>query len=145
MTACVRCCRRRRRRQQREVEQRRWGARGEGGRIQAGGEIIDGGALRTRAGSTEERALGFPGPSDSHAASRCAPPGPDSKFVLFWPEEVGEAWVALRAAGEAPRGFMYWTIAEEGATPPGTERELWFTRELVHAMDLPARAIAPKR
>jgi hypothetical protein len=56
--------------------------------------------------------------------------------MLIWPEEAGAAWRALRAAGAAPRGFMYWTVIEEGATPPGTERELWFTRELVAAMEL---------
>lgn len=67
----------------------------------------------------------------------CAPPGPDSKFMLIWPEEVGEAWHALSSVGEAPRGFMFWTIAEEGATPPGTQRPLFFTRELVAALEAP--------
>ena len=63
----------------------------------------------------------------------CSKPGPDTKFVLLWPEQVAQAWHAL---GEESRhrGFMFWTIGEEGATPAGTERKLWFTRELVDAL-----------
>jgi hypothetical protein len=27
--------------------------------------------------------------------------------MLIWPEEIGEAWHALKVMGETPRGFMY--------------------------------------
>ncbi len=63
-------------------------------------------------------------------ANGWAAPPPDSKFLLIWPEDVGTAYRALREKGADPRGFMFWTIKEEGATVPGTDRELWFAREL---------------
>lgn len=43
----------------------------------------------------------------------------------------------------SPKSFLYcdryWTIGEEGATPEGSDKPLWFTRELVAALaDPPA-------
>ena len=51
----------------------------------------------------------------------------------------GAAFGALRQTGEVPRGVMYWNVADEGATVPGTEppRELWMTRELAAALVAP--------
>jgi hypothetical protein len=63
-------------------------------------------------------------------ANGWAEPPPDSKFLLIWPEDVGAAYRALREKGAEPRGFMFWNIQDEGMVVPGTERELWMTREL---------------
>ena len=61
---------------------------------------------------------------------------PPFKFLLLWPEDVGTAYRALREQGDEPRGFMFWNIADEGEVVPGTERELWLTRELYSEMGL---------
>lgn len=75
-------------------------------------------------------------------ANGWAAPPPDSKFLLIWPEDIGTAYRALQNRGAEPRGFMFWTIEEEGAVVPGTDRALWFTRELREELNLetPARS-----
>jgi len=75
-------------------------------------------------------------------ANGWAAPPPDSKFLLIWPEDIGTAYRALQSRGAEPRGFMFWTIEEEGAVVPGTDRALWFTRELREELNLetPARS-----
>lgn len=63
-------------------------------------------------------------------ANGWAAPPPESKFLLMWPEDCGAAYAALREKGTEPRGFMFWNIMDEGAVVPGTDRQLWLTREL---------------
>jgi len=57
---------------------------------------------------------------------------PPDKFLLVWPEDCGEAYRALRATDSAPRGFMFWNVADEGKVVERTDppRTLWLAREL---------------
>ena len=53
-----------------------------------------------------------------------------TKTILMMPADVGAAYAALQARGLAPRGFVYWTITEEGAVPPGQTEPLFMAAGL---------------
>ena len=38
----------------------------------------------------------------------------DGKFLLIFPEEIGEAYHAMMKSGITPRGFAFWNILDEG-------------------------------
>lgn len=53
-----------------------------------------------------------------------------SKSLLVWPEQVEIAYEKLKSKGTAPRGFMFWDIADEGRVVSGTNREMWMASGL---------------
>lgn len=49
----------------------------------------------------------------------------NDKTLYFAPEQVQKAWKALDSKGQLPRGFMFWTINEEGIS-----NGIYYAREL---------------
>lgn len=43
-----------------------------------------------------------------------------SRAILIMPDQVETAYTRLQAKGQAPRGFAFWDIGDEGAVVPGT-------------------------
>lgn len=55
----------------------------------------------------------------------------DGKFFLMYPEEVGAAYSILEEVGEAPRGFAFWNIKDEGiASPRAPHIPVWMATGL---------------
>lgn len=58
----------------------------------------------------------------------------NSKFALVWPDVLGRIFETLTVQGEAPRGLMFWDIADEGreAYDPriNASRPFWMARGL---------------
>lgn len=48
-----------------------------------------------------------------------------AKTILMMPADVGAAYASLQARGLAPRGFVFWTITEEGDVPHGQAEPLF--------------------
>jgi chitinase len=62
-----------------------------------------------------------------------------NKSLLVWPEQAEAAYEALKAKDSAPRGFMFWDIADEGRVVSGTDREMWMAAGLnkfLHTRDI---------
>jgi len=53
-------------------------------------------------------------------ANGWAAPRPN-KVLLIWPNEAKDAYVALKAQGKEPKGFMFWDIKDEGDMVNGTQ------------------------
>lgn len=54
----------------------------------------------------------------------------NAKSLLIMPEDVGIAYRYLNATGQAPRGFVFWTICNEGDTPANQTQPLYMAAEI---------------
>ena len=56
--------------------------------------------------------------------------GDHVKALMLGPDAIQESYAACKAAGVAPRGFMFWDVAEEGLVPPGANAPLYLAAAL---------------
>lgn len=54
----------------------------------------------------------------------------NSRNVLLMPDEAGQAYADLKAAGQEPRGFVFWAVELEGEIPSGQSDPLFMAAGL---------------
>ena len=54
----------------------------------------------------------------------------NQKVVFFTPEEIKWAYDYLKALDKEPRGFMFWSIGNEGVYSNITESKVYLAKEL---------------
>lgn len=67
--------------------------------------------------------------------------GAGDRNALVLPAQIGDAHERLRRRGMAPRGYFFWSIPQEGITPPNSTEPLYFAQGLnafLHVRDVPA-------
>jgi chitinase len=58
--------------------------------------------------------------------------------VLIMPDEASQAYSALKATGQEPRGFVFWAVELEGEVPKGQKEPLYLAaglNEFLHTRD----------